>query len=135
MNSLNVSPHGDVNCTIFGTFTTLYSAAWVFSYTFWLLPLLTGFRMLYGDGFHKDFDEKRYNWLGGVPLFTDNLQGLQLAALVEMRPPSPPPGSYLPADRLLCEPDQPCYFHSYTCTINLVTEPHCFQKNQCASHL
>lgn len=57
-------PYGGVTCTILGTFTTLYSAAWVFSYKFWLLSPLTGFRTLYGDGFHKDFCEERCSWLG-----------------------------------------------------------------------
>lgn len=83
-----------MNCTIFGTFTTLHSAAQVLSYKFWSLSPLTGFRKLYGDGFYKDFGEERCSWLEKESaLFTDcRLQGLQLVALVEMRPPVPPPG-------------------------------------------
>lgn len=49
--------------------------------------------------------------VGEVPFFTDcNLQRLQFAALVEMRPPIPPPGPYLPAERPPRQPEQLCYF-------------------------
>lgn len=127
--------------TLFGTFTTIYGVAWVFSCRAGLLPSKTGFRKLYGDGLSQRLCEKRCNWLERekkVSLFTDcNLQGLQLAALVEMRPPIPPPGLHLPAEHLPCKREQLCYYSSCTCTINLMTEPHCFQKkkkNQYASH-
>lgn len=119
---------GDVNCSTSGTFATLYSAAWVFRYKFWLLSPWTGFRKLHGYGFHKNFGEDRGSRLGKKVLFSDcNLQGLQLAALIWMRPGVLPHGPCLPAERLLCKPEQLLYLQSYTYTINLVTRLHCFQ--------
>lgn len=61
---------GDVNCSTSGTFATLYSAAWVFRYKFWLLSPWTGFRKLHGYGFHKNFGEDRGSWLGKKVLFS-----------------------------------------------------------------
>lgn len=49
--------------TLFGTFTTIYGVAWVFSCRAGLLPSKTGFRKLYGDGLSQRLCEKRCNWL------------------------------------------------------------------------